>query len=100
MICRSETIIQWPIFHVNIWHFYVITSFFLHVRFMLHNEGKQNSAITVINAYCSNREYEFCYVSYEYTYKLCKMFVVSNYKILWQSEILSLCVTNKFKIDK
>lgn len=27
------------------------------------------------------------------------MFVVSNYKILWQSEILSLCVTNKFNIS-
>lgn len=47
-----------------------------------------------------NREYEFCYVNYEYTYKPCKMFVVSNYKILWQGAILSLRVTNKFKIDK
>ena len=48
-----------------------------------------------------NREYQFCYVDYEHTYKLCKkMFVVSNYKILWQTETLSLFVTNKFKIDK
>ena len=45
-----------------------------------------------------NREYEFCYVSYKYTYKVCKkMLVVSNYKY-YESE--TLCVTNKFKIDK
>ena len=36
-----------------------------------------------------NREYEFHYVNFEYTYKLCKkMFIVSNYKILWQGENL------------